>query len=136
MTPSLITPLDVLVEARHILVQPGAWTQHVSARNAASKPMSPCRASAVSFCVGGGVLRAEHLLCEGVKQKILHPACVQAIHLLEAYITATLKDNGYCGLLRWNDDPLRIQEHVVTMFDTVIAEQAALETARTPNITA
>lgn len=59
-TNSLREALRVLRRAEELLTSPDRWTRNAWARDAVGAPVGPVATSAVAWCLGGAVIRADH----------------------------------------------------------------------------
>lgn len=88
-----------------LLSKPGAWTQHVSARDANGKPCFGINPKATCWCLAGVLDKYEPSRPD--KDKLFSALCEK------------LGLPGTSELIEWNDDPSRTQAEVVAMLQSV-----------------
>lgn len=125
MADTVVTELDVLREARNILSKRGAWTTKVMARDANNERTTPDSPSAVCFCAMGAVRRAAYTLAP----RMVFTESEEFFYRVWTLLTARGKQEwarrhrSRFVLTDWNDMKSRRKEHVISLFDRVIAEQ-------------
>lgn len=104
------TALDVLCEAREILVEKG-WTQGCCARDARGKNCDIGSKAAVCYCAVGAI---SHVSDYSEPTRPFKQACIALRRVIN------IKQGMSIG--SWNDAPERTKEEVIAAFDKAIEE--------------
>jgi hypothetical protein len=110
----LIVPVVSVLERARALVANG-WSKETSARNENGFKVRWESPEAVQFCAGGALSRA-----------LMDETKTWSQKLIGSLMSSLLKKLPPGSIANWNDKPERTKDEVLSLFDTLIAEQSSL----------
>ena len=102
-----VTVKDILIKAKELISQPGAWTQGEIARDASGNLTEVLGEDATCFCTLGAIYKAAHDLDAPNDEDL------KAINHMRKVL-------DYPLIATWNDNIYRTQEDVIALFTKVI----------------